>query len=688
MNQDNFSKTCQSQLKEVIDIIKETQIFISESQKANNFQRYLGQEIYWVLHRWLETIFQQNFTHISPSVEPSVQNLLQQMKGNFLHIRTEVKKLRFAFKSKYGEECDVIKSIQEGFQNLLKAGIEGFNSGIVKLETNTSLDEFQKYLTVLTFTEIQYKNIDSQFFKCQTELIKYGKNKEPYRTDCAYFIIDHGVTQCATLEADDVYVGLEKFCHQYLNKVLNKEKHLKKLEFYLDFDNTGQIQLSDVDDFFSFVWCNPYEREQFLSEKEYFKSDDKKNKYKLVLSLRKHSTSWDPCFPSLIYIDEYGVIPQDRRKSKEREKIRKPVRFGRKALNNNNLIPCDVYFGQREMTISKRQFVVKSDQDDYYAYCISTTNPTEFLVMTDGCFITKGSVITLSDKVCFIVTECIIPLDEEQVVEKIEEEGTVGDGPTVRRGKKNNPALAQIKSKADKMKEIQDPKDYKDKNIADEDDGLKIDNEITQKDEHKTFEKKKGGMKDIKEYFQKKMNNEKIDEEQAQYVTQEFKNQKKKQKDDDDDYRCFPNKDMTMKCTRKKGECYLQLELDWCDLECEDQIRETLEKFNKIQREKKPGYFNIGTAKGLEIPIDDSAIKEFQCYFVYREEFQKWICMDYNQNIMAAAIQKDQYTTVAFKGNNDKNHSELFKLQKGTVIVVSGNFLEVDYVDIDFDKNY
>lgn len=60
---------------------------------------------------------------------------------------------------------------------------------------------------------------------------------------------------------------------------------------------------------------------------------------------------------------------------------------------------------------------------------------------TDGAYITTGSVITLSDKISFVVTECVVPGEEEEKKQMEIEPFEEINGPTVRRGKKNNPAL-------------------------------------------------------------------------------------------------------------------------------------------------------------------------------------------------------------------------------------------------------
>lgn len=85
----------------------------------------------------------------------------------------------------------------------------------------------------------------------------------------------------------------------------------------------------------------------------------------------------------------------------------------------------------------------------------------------------------------------------------------------------------------------------------------------------------------------------------------------------------------------------MQLKLDWTELDNEEAIIAAIEKFNKIIKEKNQRYFNIGSAKGCEICIDDKCIKEFHCYFKYLDTENRWIVMDYNQNIMPMALQKD-----------------------------------------------
>lgn len=97
---------------------------------------------------------------------------------------------------------------------------------------------------------------------------------------------------------------------------MNKVIQTKKLQFFLDFDNKGQIDKGDIDDFITFVWCNPAERAKFLSEKPLYDKSDHPNKYKLSLSLSKHSSQWDPSFPKIIYIDERGYWNE---KKKDRE---------------------------------------------------------------------------------------------------------------------------------------------------------------------------------------------------------------------------------------------------------------------------------------------------------------------------------------------------------------------------------
>lgn len=75
----------------------------------------------------------------------------------------------------------------------------------------------------------------------------------------------------------------------------------------------------------------------------------------------------------------------------------------------------------------------------------------------------------------------------------------IGDGPTVRRGKKVNPVIAELQNKENRIKDIKNHKDYKDSHIAEGNDLLE--DEVTQKEDHQTYERKKGGMKEIKEYF-------------------------------------------------------------------------------------------------------------------------------------------------------------------------------------------
>lgn len=41
-----------------------------------------------------------------------------------------------------------------------------------------------------------------------------------------------------------------------------------------------------------------------------------------------------------------------------------------------------------------------------------------------------------------------------------------------------------------------------------------------------------------------------------------------------------------MKDTKKKDKCYLQLKLDWCDLDIEKNIEDEVNKFNKMMIEK------------------------------------------------------------------------------------------------------
>lgn len=40
-----------------------------------------------------------------------------------------------------------------------------------------------------------------------------------------------------------------------------------KFGFYLDLDNRGRIETDDLNDFITFVWCNPSERFKLLNEK-------------------------------------------------------------------------------------------------------------------------------------------------------------------------------------------------------------------------------------------------------------------------------------------------------------------------------------------------------------------------------------------------------------------------------------
>lgn len=71
-------------------------------------------------------------------------------------------------------------------------------------------------------------------------------------------------------EVDDLFGALDEFYNKQNGSRLKRDVHLKKLEFYLDFDNRGQILAADIDDFITFVLSNPFERLKFLSDKAFF----------------------------------------------------------------------------------------------------------------------------------------------------------------------------------------------------------------------------------------------------------------------------------------------------------------------------------------------------------------------------------------------------------------------------------